>query len=656
MPFDVAVDSPGRRILLMGNEAVARGAVEAGVQLVAGYPGTPSSEVIETLAASSSDARVEWATNEKVAFDVAVGGAVVGARSMATMKNAGLNWIMDTLMTVVYGGVRGGLTLFVADDPGAHYSSNEQDTRPVAEYARIPCLEPGNQQEAKDLTREAFDLSERIQLPVMVRSVTRLSHSSGDVTLGEIRRGRNRLAFDKHWGIPYRWNVYGPPGPVEKHRWLLERQPLVAEEVAGLGERYNRLEISGSGLGVVASGIARTYVEEALSSLGVEANLYLTVTPTPLPEDQALELLRSSETVLVVEEGEPMVERRLVELAHREGLDVRIRGKRFDPVLPAHGELTHRSVGRAVAEVAKVPFPEPEVPGSALADLVAPRSSMLCAGCPHIGTYWGLKLALLRKGGRVWIVNGDIGCYEQGGYGIAAKEVRASESEESVRYVPEAPYEIIDTNYVMGGGFGLAQGEVHAGYRDGVVVGLAGDSTFFHADLPAVVNAVVNGANALFLVMDNRWTAMTGHQPSPVTGVDARGSPSNKLDVEAVLRAMGVEHVFRADPWNLEEIQEAIERAMEVVNRGEGPAFVIADRVCTLQAMRLREYRPPTLYEVVEDRCIGCRLCIQLGCPANVFHSETKKASIDPTLCVGCGMCAQVCPTDAIVPAGEGGG
>ena len=645
-------DAPGKRVLLMGNEAVARGAIEAGVQAVFGYPGTPSSEVIETLAAADIDAHVEWATNEKVAFDEAVGAAIVGARALATMKNAGLNWIMDMLMTVVYGGVRGGLVVFVADDPGAHYSSNEQDTRMVAFYAKIPCLEPSNHQEAKDLTKMAFDLSERLELPVMVRSVTRLSHSSGDVTFGEIRRERNRLAFDRHWKMPYRWNVYGPPGPVEKHRWLYERLPEAREEVSKIGEPYNRLEEADSRLGVIACGIAYPYVREALDALGVEATLLKLDTPFPLPEEMVLRVLESCDRVFVVEENEPVVEMQVRDLAQRRKIQVEIYGRYENSLLEPWGELTHERVRAALARFAGVEYRPPSPPASDMADRVAPRSSMLCAGCPHLGTYWALKMALARRGGRVPVINGDIGCYEQGGYGIAAKVIEPSFSEESRRYRIEAPYEMLDTNYIMGGGYGISLGMWHAGYRDGKVVGVAGDSTFFHADLPAVVDSVVNRANVLLVAMDNRWTAMTGHQPSPATGLTARGAETSRLDIERVARAMGVESVFRADPWDLKAMQDAFERALDVLDRGEGPALVIADRACTLQAIRMKTYRVERVYTVDEDKCIGCKLCVEFGCPANGFDHERGKAFVDEVLCVGCGMCAQVCPTGAIVERG----
>ena len=285
----------------------------------------------------------------------------------------------------------------------------------------------------------------------------------------------------------------------------------------------------------------------------------------------------------------------------------------------------------------------PSPPLEAISKYVVPRSSTLCAGCPHLGTYWGLKKALEKRKGEVPIINGDIGCYEQGGYGIAAKKIEPSFSNVSKAYKAELPYEMLDTNYIMGGGFGLAQGQYHAGYNDGKIIGLAGDSTFFHADLPAIANAAVNRANVLFIVLDNSWTAMTGHQPSFSTGLTARREKAKKLDIESIVKALGIEYVVKVDPWNLKETKEAIEKALEY----DGPAVVIAERVCTLQALRLKQFKPK-LVKVDQDKCIGCKFCIELGCPANTFDVEKKKAGIDSVLCVGCGMCIQVCPVNAI--------
>ena len=297
--MSISENSPGERVLLLGNEAIARGAVEAGVQLGAGYPGTPSSEIMSTLAEASKDLGfyVEWSTNEVVAFEVAAGAAMVGGRSVFTCKGAGLNVVMDMFMTLPYTGIRGGMVIVVADDPGAWYSSNEQDSRFAGMWAEIPILEPADQQQAKDMVKEAFELSEKLEMPVMVRSCTRLSHASGDVVLGEIQSNRNRIAFDKHWKVPYRWNVYGSSGPVAKHGWQKERTPKALEYSEATG--FNRDFSAGgdSKIGIITCGMASNYVRESLKRLDIHENVHLMVlgVPYPVPRKMVTEFLARCE-------------------------------------------------------------------------------------------------------------------------------------------------------------------------------------------------------------------------------------------------------------------------------------------------------------------------------------------------------------------------
>ncbi|MHA1713557.1 MAG: indolepyruvate ferredoxin oxidoreductase subunit alpha, partial [Candidatus Ranarchaeia archaeon] len=307
-------DAPGKRVLLLGNEAIARGAVEAGLQVGAAYPGTPSSEIMENLAEAARELGfyAEWSTNEIVAFEVASGAAIVGARALFACKNAGLNVVMDLLMTLPYTGIRGGLVVAVADDPGAWYSSNEQDTRVAGFYAEIPVFEPPDQQNAKDMTREAFELSEQLELPVMVRSCTRLSHASGDVVLGKIRKEKNPVVFDKHWKVPYRWNVYGPPGPVAKHQWQKDRMPAMLDYSEKT--RFNQYTPSKeSRIGIITSGMASNYAREAIKKLGVEKDVHLMILgmPYPAPPKKIAEMLAQCDKVLCVEEGDPLIERQV---------------------------------------------------------------------------------------------------------------------------------------------------------------------------------------------------------------------------------------------------------------------------------------------------------------------------------------------------------
>jgi indolepyruvate ferredoxin oxidoreductase alpha subunit len=642
----ITEDSPGKRVLLMGNEAIARGAIEAGVQVTASYPGTPASEIMETLAVAAPKLgfHAEWSTNEKVAFEVAAGASLVGVRALTAMKNAGLNWVMDMFMTLVYGGVRGGFVIAVADDPDAHYSSNEQDTRFAAFYGEIPCLEPADQQEAKDMTRYAFELSERLELPVLLRSVTRISHASGDVELGPISKVKRKSVFDKHYKLAYRWNVYGPPGPVEKHRWLHSRLPLAKKAVERMP--WNRLELRGRPkLGVIASGLGSSYAREAIQQLGLKRKVaFLKLgTPTPLPERMVARLLRAVRTVLVVEEGDPLVELQIKALAKDVAPKVKILGK-LSGALPPVGEINTDLVMETLAKLAKIKVPREKARSLAktkAGKLVAPRSSTLCAGCPHLGSYWALKQALRKVGGQVSIINGDIGCYEQGGYGIFAKAIKPSFATESVQYAIESPYETLDTNYIMGGGVGLMQGQFHAGYADGAILAVAGDSTFFHACIPAVINAVYNKAKGLFLVMDNSWTAMTGHQPHPGTGLTATREPAKRLQIEEIARACGVEFVRIVDPYDLAATTAAIEEALKF----DGFAIVITRRVCALQARREKKFVSKRVSIDVE-KCTGCKLCVSFGCPGITFRRG--KAGLDPTICNGCGMCAPICKFGAL--------
>lgn len=734
----------------MGNEAIARGAVEAGVEVVAAYPGTPSSEVCETLAACAGELGyyIEWSTNEKVAFEVAAGASLVGARSLVAMKNAGLNVAMDTFMTLPYSGVKGAMVIVVADDPDAHYSSTEQDTRTAAMYAEILCLEPADQQEAKDMTRAAFELSERLGLPVFVRSVTRISHASGDVTLGSVERGRgpSALGFNKHWKLPYRWDVYGPPGgAAPRHKWLHEQLPKVAAEVeaspfnelrfvggpdAGSeadsitsGDRWGACATAapselhraapGTGgrarLGIIASGLGSSYAREALARVGADhlggvVPFLKLGTAFPIPKGKVRQVLESAETVLVVEEGDPVVEIQVKALACDIGARVRVFGKTAgpapsgrggagardatdgqsaagtygDPVLPPYGEINTDVVEEALRKVA-ASVVAPSFSGSSAAakaaqtaatcaagdqadldaverdtaharsrlrSLVAPRSSTLCAGCPHLGSYWALREALRAEKG-VHIVNGDIGCYEQGGYGIFSRAVQGDNAD-SKRYRVASPYEILDTIYVMGSGVGLAMGQVQAGYRDGKVVAVCGDSTFFHATLPAVVNAVYTEADITFLVFDNSWTCMTGHQPSPRTGLSTTGGPAKTVSIEDVARSMGVESVAVADAYDVAAAKAAIKEALAF----KGPSIVVLRRECALQVQRRERRKGTAQTHVDRETCTGCRLCVELGCPAVTFDAAAKKAGIDEILCVDCGLCTQVCPRGAIKPRG----
>lgn len=644
----VASNKIKEKVLMMGNEAIARGAIEAGVEVVAAYPGTPSSEIVETLAeiAGNFDYYVEWSINEKVAFEIAAGASLIGARSLVAMKNAGLNVAMDTFMTLPYTGIKGGMVIVVADDPGAHYSSNEQDTRFAALYAEIPCLEPANQQEAKEMTKEAFELSESLELPVFLRSVTRLSHASGDVILGEIKRPLKKIGFNKHWKIPYRWNVYGSPGAVSKHRWT----HLQIEKSKGMVEnsKFDSFNLPNNAtIGIVASGLGASYAAEAILALRLKEKLAFCKLgfAHPLPEKKLGEYLKSLEKLIIIEEGDPVIERQIYSFIQGNFPEIKIFGKERGQILDPYGELDvdavikgiSKAIGWQVKKVQERVDLKKEIQNK-----VSPRSSTLCAGCPHLGSYWALKQVLQKIKG-VHIVNGDIGCYEQGGYGVFSHKIIPT-TDDSKAYPISSPYEILDTIYVMGSGIGMAMGQAQAGYKDGKVLAVAGDSTFFHATLPAVVNAVYTKADINFLILDNSWTCMTGHQPNPTTGKSATGETAEIMDISEIVRAIGINCIRVADPYQLGQSIQAIQEALDF----KGPAVVILRRECALQVQRREKYKNPRTL-VDKDKCTGCKQCLRLGCPAITFDKENKIAGIDTLLCVDCGICNQLCSFGAII-------
>ncbi len=643
----IATDKVNEKVLLMGNEAIARGALEAGVELVTAYPGTPSSEIVDTLAeiANRFDYYIEWSINEKVAFEVAAGASLLGARSLVAMKNAGLNVAMDTFMTLPYTGIKGGMVIVVADDPGAHYSSNEQDTRFAAFYAEIPCLEPADQQEAKDMTKEAFTLSERLEIPVFIRSVTRLSHASGDVILGEIKKPTKQLGFNKHWKLPYRWNVYGPPGAVSKHKWL-HCQMKKAKEIIEKSE-FNSLTIPvNTDVGIIASGLGASYAKEAVSELKFEKKLaFLKLGfATPIPEEKLRKFLSYLKKVIIIEEGDPVVEKQVRSIAQEDFTKIKIFGKERNVILNPYGELNNDLVLQGISKALELPFQEDQERIALKKEIekkIAPRSSTLCAGCPHLGTYWSLKQALQKIKG-VHIINGDIGCYEQGGYGVFSHVIHPT-TDNSKGYPISSPYEILDTIYVMGSGIGMAMGQSQAGYQDGKVFAVAGDSTFFHATLPAVANAVYTNANITFLVLDNSWTCMTGHQPNPTTGKSTIGEDAPIIEISEVAKSLGIKDIHLTDAYDIEKTSGAIKAALNF----KGPSVVIVRRECALQVQRRKKIKNPLTYVDIE-LCIGCRKCIELGCPAVTYNKKEKKAGIDKLLCVDCGLCNQICPVGAI--------
>jgi indolepyruvate ferredoxin oxidoreductase, alpha subunit len=677
----------GERLLLLGNEAVARGAIEAGVRVATAYPGTPSSEIMETLleAADKIDLYAQWSINEKVAFDMAAGASLTGVRAMSSMKSAGLNVAMDLFMTLPYGGVRGGLVIAVADDPLPSYSSSAQDSRVAAEWAQILCLEPENQQEAKDMTKAAFLLSEQFELPVMVRVIGSLSHSSGVVVLGEIEPSGLQQGFNKHWKLDYRWGVHGLPGAGAEHvkhllrnqyphaefpplgksgwkqAWLASRFPFLRE--ASDDCEFNNLEKGELPIGVVASGMGAAYMREAIQDLDIEGKLWFLKVGVvhPLPREKALLLMNSCKQLLVIENGAPVIERQLRSIAQENNLSIEIRGRMFDAAIAPYGDVEVNLVRQLIARFIgrdTIKNQQRSQIKEALSTLAIPRSSTLCAGCPHMGSYIALRRAMKLTSKDVPIINVDIGCYgrvlksrtgdlpEPEKIGIwnedSASQLYPSQLEDfpSKRHRSNVLYNLGDTCYVMGSSVSMAMGQIRAGYQDGQVLAIVGDSTFFHACIPALVDAVWNQTKLTLLVLDNRWTAMTGQQPSPVTGLNRQGETSSSISIESLAKSIGAGLVEVTDAFDMEMTIKTIKKALDY----EGVSVVVSQGECKLQELRRVDIEIPL--RVDENSCTGCTICLQLGCPGITF--EDRIAGIDPLQCVNCGLCIQLCPEGAI--------
>ncbi|MBM7854101.1 indolepyruvate ferredoxin oxidoreductase alpha subunit [Desulfohalotomaculum tongense] len=589
--------------LLMGNEAIAYGAVEAGVRVATAYPGTPSSEVFAALAAMAKENGIyaEWSINEKAALEVAAGAAYAGARAMVTMKQVGLNVAADPLMTLAYIGVKGGLVLVVADDPGPHSSQNEQDTRKFAQLAKLPVLDPAAPQEAKDMTVAAFDISEELGLPVILRPTTRTCHVCQDVELGEQKNTPEPPGFAKD----SRWVIF-PSLAFKRHRWLNKQQEAARNILESLP--FNSSEYAEGDVGVVACGVAYNYVKEALGILGVEVSVLKIGTPYPLPEKLALKFLQRHRQVLVVEEQEPVVEDQLINLTWSNGLPLKLSGKRGG-YIPREGEL---DVDKVLSALAK--FIGTELPRKQENEVLPPmplRTPVLCAGCPHRASFYAFKQAA----GNDAIFTGDIGCYTLGNM---------------------PPLNAMDTCLCMGASITIASG-LYRVEPERKIAAFLGDSTFFHTGIAGLVNAVHNKANITVVILDNRSTAMTGHQPHPGLEWTATGEPTNGLDITKIVKACGVEMVRVVDPYDLETAKQAAGEALDF----NGPAVVIMRRECAALTRKRQALRQVDL-----ETCVGCGMCIdELGCPAIIKQDGLP---VITNTCTGCGVCSQICPTGAI--------
>lgn len=588
--------------LLMGNQAIALGAIRAGVGVVTGYPGTPSTEILETVAKHNpGDIYVEWSVNEKSALEVASGAAYTGTRTMVTMKQVGLNVASDPLMSLAYIGVKGGMVVVVADDPGPISSQTEQDTRQFGVFSRLPVFDPSSPEEAFEMIQEAFELSEKYATPVILRPTTRVCHASADILLDNYRKPITPEGFEKD----PKWVIF-PRLSYQNHFKIEERNRKLSEEFSV--SSFNSLTGSGK-MGIVSHGINDAYTREALSSIDLPVKLLKIGTPHPFPENLALEFLRGLDEVLVIEELSPYLERELLMICGKHHLPVRIRGK-LTGDSPLAGENTVESVSSMIRHFLGLPPIQIQAQESSMPLPIRPP--VLCSGCPHRASFYAVKQAMK---GRKAVFTGDIGCYTLGN----AK-----------------PLEMVDTCLCMGAGVTMAQG-LQRTEPDTVHFAFIGDSTFFHTGIPGVVNALYNGTYFVLVVLDNGTTAMTGNQPHPGTGKTMMGTISEKIDIAGVLSALGVQSIQKVNPFRLEEAKRAAVKAADT----KGVSAIIFEAPCIQVA------KPAPAYTVSQEACKGCRRCIrELGCPA--MSMNTGKALIDTYMCNGCSLCAQVCPFDAI--------
>ncbi len=607
-------ENKGEQVLLLGNEAIARGAIEAGVAFATTYPGTPSSEISLALFQMSqeSDLYFEYSTNEKVALEVAAAAANSGLRSMAVMKHVGVNVAADALMTLAYVGVKGGLVIISADDPFMFSSQNEQDNRYYGKLSGLPVLEPSSVEEAKEMMAYAFDLSETLQEPVIFRTTTRINHSTGTVTMGTAKNRVTKGDFSKD---PFNY-VTVPAVSRRLHVKLLKH----IEEAEKLSEKSEYNFSTGSGdWGIICNGVCYNYVSDAIKDLDIEDKLKVLRIgfSNPMPKVQIKAFLKTCSKVLIVEEGEPVMEESVKAFAQEEKLTLEIRGKGEDLFSRLY-EFSPAQVRQCIAAYFSIDYtPAQQVDISDVPE-IPQRPPNLCAGCSHRATYYIIKQA---TEGLATIYPTDIGCYTLG-------------------LLP--PLSMADFLICMGSSVGTGCGFSKA--TDKKVISFIGDSTFFHSGIPGLINAVFNNHNFTLVILDNSTTAMTGHQPHP--GVDMQRlnlDGYNRVSIESVVRGVGVKNVTVIKPFKIKKSIEAVRQAINF----EGVSVIISEEICTLYAKALKLQKGRPFY--ISSKCRNHRDCInQLGCPA--FFLEGDRIKIDPVLCVGCAVCAQICPENAILP------
>lgn len=610
-----------KKELLSGNEAAARGAYEGAVTFATGYPGTPSTEILENIAAKYPEITSQWSVNEKTALEIASGASFCGARSVITMKHVGLNVALDPLMTLSYLGVNGGLIIVVSDDPGQHSSQTEQDTRHLARFAKVPIFEPSDSQEAKDYLKTALDVSEKFDTPVIYRLTTRVSHSKGIVELGERENLNREFRFERN---PQKYVPVPIYGRILRKK--TEERLLLLKEYSEKSP-LNKIIYKTKDLGIITSSIAYQYAAETFP----EASILKLGMCYPFPDRLFYEFANSVKEILVVEELENFIEEHVRSLGIKN-----VYGKEFVPIC---GELNlnileevktkfEQRNNKGIINISKTALDKNQQNTNSQYALPV-RAPVLCPGCPHTGIFYALKKE--RKKDDL-IVAGDIGCY-------------------SLAVFP--PLDIMDTIICMGGGFTVALGMKKSGTKQRIV-GVLGDSTFFHSGITGLIDTVYNNGSITLIVLDNNSTAMTGHQEHPGTGKGIHGESTIKISIEEIARASGVRRVRKIDPYDIKNTRRVIKEELEA----DEPSVIISEHPCKFVKERQKVFKN---YTIDLEKCKGCSLCLELGCPAleRIEILKTKKEQNDPQrlmsririnteLCDGCGMCFQICKQSAI--------
>jgi indolepyruvate ferredoxin oxidoreductase alpha subunit len=597
--------------VLQGNSAIARGAWEAGVKVACAYPGTPSSEILQEVADNYPEIYAEWSTNEKVALEVASGAAIAGVRAMASMKHVGLNVASDPFMTLAYTGIKGGLLIVVCDDPNVHSSQNEQDSRNWARFAKVPMLEPCDSQESKDFTKIAFEISEKFDTPVLLKGETRVSHSDSPVVL-EDRKESAPIKFDPKEAMKDAPKYVMVPVNVRTRRKIIEERMKRLEAYAD-EFKYNKMEINDPKIGVIAAGAAYLYTKEVFPEYS-----YLKLGMVwPLPKKMIAEFYKKVKKVIIVEELDPFLETEIKALGYKV-----FHGK---DVIPNMYELSPEIVEQALKGKKYKPLKIKVKPED-----LPRRPPNMCAGCSHRPLFYALKKLGL-------FVFGDIGCY-------------------TLATAP--PLQALHSCICMGASIGTAYGAGKALGKEGLgkICAVIGDSTFLHGGVAPLMDTVYNKGYSTTILLDNRITGMTGHQEHAGTGFTIRQEPANMIDYAELAKVLGVKNVRKIDPYNVEETMKVVK---EEVNKDEPSVIITVNSPCIMLRREKRTFKYP-FYLINEENCRGCKLCLEIGCPAISWregegatkdgHKRKGTVYIDKGICVGCDLCAQICKFEAIVP------